>query len=80
MDFSEALVRLKIGHFLQRAGWNGTGLKIAIQRPDVHSANSLPYIYLLYPVGSTAYPKGARVPWLASQTDLMANDWRVVNA
>ena len=38
---------------------------------------TLPYIYLQYPAGPT-YPTGARVPWLASQTDLLAYDWAVV--
>ena len=30
-----------------------------------------------YPDGSEAYPNGARVPWLASQTDLLADDWQL---
>lgn len=39
---------------------------------------TLPYIYIEYPAGHPAYPKGSRVPWLASQTDLLADDWEIV--
>ena len=37
----------------------------------------LHYIRMSYPVNSNAYPKGARVPWLPSQTDMLAEDWVV---
>lgn len=78
MDFSLALALLRQGHSIQRTGWNGKGLTLHLQVPDVNSKMTLPYIYLQYPAGPT-YPTGARVPWLASQTDLLANDWVVVN-
>ena len=45
-----------------------------LQRPDVHSKMTLPYLYLNYPVDAQNTP-GARVPWLASQTDILAEDW-----
>lgn len=50
---------------------------IALQVPDENSKMTLPYTYIEYPVGHAAYPKGARVPWTASQTDLLANDWEL---
>ena len=78
MDFSLALALLRQGHSIQRTGWNGKGLTLHLQVPDVNSKMTLPYIYLQYPAGPT-YPTGARVPWVASQTDLLANDWVVVN-
>lgn len=68
MDFSQALDRIKDGLRLCRSGWNGKGMYIAIQIPDAGSMNTLPYIYMIV-VG------GDRVPWLASQTDLLADDW-----
>lgn len=76
-DFSEALKRLKQGKKVQRKGWNGKGLWIEIQRPDAHSKMTLPYLYLNYPP-SDAYHAGCRVPWLASQTDLLEEDWQEV--
>jgi hypothetical protein len=44
---------------------------IAIQIPDANSKMGLPYIYM-----STV--TGQLVPWLASQTDMLAKDWRIV--
>jgi hypothetical protein len=51
---------------------------LKLQVPDERSKMTLPYIYIEYPVGHPAYPEGARVPWLASQTDMLAEDWGVV--
>jgi hypothetical protein len=44
---------------------------IALQVPDANSKMGLPYIYM-----STV--DGKLVPWLASQTDILAEDWREV--
>ena len=38
---------------------------------------TLPYLFLNYPT-DVSTGLGTRVPWLASQTDLMAEDWRLV--
>lgn len=72
MTFSEALEQLKAGRRLTRTGWNGPGQYIALQRPDLGSKMTLPYIYI-------RTVSGALVPWLASQTDLLAEDWEVVH-
>lgn len=77
-SFGEALEELKKGRLVARTGWNGKGMWLALQRPDAHSKMSLPYIYIEYPAGSTAYPEGSRVPWLASQTDMLSNDWDIL--
>lgn len=53
-----------------RIGWNGPGQYLGLQVPDAGSANTLPYIYIVT-------VQGDRVPWLASQTDLLATDWEV---
>lgn len=66
---------LKHGKEFYRAGWNGKGMWIKLQTPDENSKMTLPYVYIEYPVGHPAYPNGSRVPWLASQTDLLAEDW-----
>jgi len=77
MNFGQALDAIKTGNFVQRAGWNGKGLVLALQKPDAGSFMTLPYIYMEYPDNAINTP-GARVPWLASQTDLLAEDWRLV--
>lgn len=77
-DFGLALEQLKQGRLVYRKGWNGKGMWLGLQRPDAHSMNTLPYIYIEYPKGHVAYADGARVPWLASQTDMLAEDWDVL--
>lgn len=74
-DFSWALQLLKQGNRVRRSGWNGKNMWLALQQPDANSKMTLPYIYIEYPVGHIAYPMGCRVPWVASQTDLLAEDW-----
>lgn len=80
LDFGAALKWLKLGFRLRRRGWNGKGIFIKIQEPDAHSFMTHPYIY----IDSTGletdngYAPKNRVPWLASQTDMLAEDWKVV--
>lgn len=71
MDFGEAIKALKAGRKVCRSGWNGKDMWLMLQIPDVHSKMSLPYIYM-----STV--QGDLVPWLASQTDILAEDWQLV--
>jgi len=78
MNFGQALEALKRGERVSREGWNGKGMWLLLQRPDAHSKMTHPYIYIEYPEGHVAYPKGSRIPWFASQTDLMAEDWEVL--
>jgi len=68
MDFGDALRALKSGKCVTRPGWNGKGMYLELQVPDAHSKMTLPYIFMF-----TADKQ--RVPWLASQTDMLAMDW-----
>lgn len=77
LSFSVALDRCKTGAKITRAGWNGKGMWVEIQRSDAGSKMTLPYLYLNYPADARN-PDGTRVPWLASQTDMLANDWSVI--
>lgn len=79
MAFGGALACLRLGNYVRRAGWNGKGLWLAMQVPDKHSKMTLPYIYINYPADAANTP-GARVPWVPSQTDVLAEDWVVVEA
>jgi hypothetical protein len=83
MDFGEALTALKMHGKVARKGWNGKGLSIELQRPDYFSKMTLPYIYMNYPSTSASETApenhiNARVPWSASQTDMLAEDWFIV--
>jgi hypothetical protein len=77
MDFSWALRQLKKGEKVCRLGWNGKGIYIEVQRPDEHSKMTQPYIYIVTTGLVSDNPDAPRgvVPWVASQTDLMAEDW-----
>lgn len=80
MNFGQALEEVKRGKKACRAGWNGRGIFIILQRPDEHSKMTQPYIFIDTTglvTDNLAAPKG-RVPWLASQTDMLAEDWEVV--
>ena len=56
---------------MARWGWNGVGMHVALQKPTMDSKMTLPYFYMKTATGDL-------VPWLASQTDLLATDWHVV--
>ncbi len=68
MNFSAALIGIKAHKRMQRAGWNGKNQWVRLKDPDADSDMHLPYIYI-------CTVKGDLVPWLASQTDLLAEDW-----
>ena len=81
MDFGQALIELKNGNKVKRKGWNGDGIFLALQVPDKNSKKTQPYIYidtLGLKTNNPNAPKG-RVPWLASQTDILTEDWEVIN-
>lgn len=69
MDFGQALTAVKDGKRISREGWNGKGQFVELQVPDENSKMGLPYLYI-------TTVDGKRVPWLASQTDLLAEDWK----
>ena len=64
----QAIKEMRQRQRVARTGWNGKGMWLELQVPDAHSKMTLPYIYM-----RTA--QGDLVPWLASQTDLLAEDW-----
>lgn len=76
MTFGIALELLKKGLKVARDGWNGKGmwLRIIISDEDKEfdmGMENLPYIEM-----KTA--DNGLVPWLASQTDMLAEDWVIV--
>jgi hypothetical protein len=72
MNFSAALEQLKMGAKMTRKGWNGKDMWIALQIPTPSSKMGAPYLYM-------SMVDGTFVPWLASQTDLMAEDWEIAS-
>lgn len=73
LDFGEAVRAMKKGHKVRRKGWNGKNMWIRITNPPenaryVPGCMTLPYISMF-----TA--QGDLVPWLASQADMLGEDW-----
>lgn len=71
MDFGAALAALREGKHVARTGWNGRGMWLGLQLPDGTSKMTAPYIFMRTATGEL-------VPWLASQTDMLATDWEIV--
>ena len=73
MDMGMVIRGMKREPYLRftREGWNGKNQYIMIQNPTQGSKMTRPYIYI-------KTVQGDFVPWLASQTDILADDWVIV--
>lgn len=79
--FSDAVHKLNAGVKVARSGWNGKGMFLFLVSGNswdfitdvegVDGLDTLPFVCM-----KTA--DGKLVPWLASQTDIIATDWVVV--
>lgn len=86
MNFSDALNLIKEGKKLARAGWNGKNMFLYYVPGSKFVVNRAPLLGI-YPEGTEIEyhahidmktAQGYCVPWLASQTDLLADDWVIV--
>mgnify|MGYP003633889142 CR=1 FL=1 len=68
MDFSEALLKIKSGERLKREGWNGKNQYIFLYDIGKQDPFWSSYIVIMN-------EQAVKVPWLASQGDLLAEDW-----
>ena len=84
MKFSEALEFAKQGHRISREGWNGKGMFVFMVNGDaikqaVHEAYGDPtkdgYDVRDFLMMFTA--QRDLVPWVASQSDILADDWEL---
>jgi hypothetical protein len=94
MNFGEAIAALKSGKKVSRAGWNGKGMWLAYSpgskalpaanfwappnkeyaEQNGGSAEVLPCITMKTATGEIL------MGWLASQTDMLADDWGIVES
>lgn len=89
MNISEAIEAMKFGRKVTRGGWNGRGMFLIYVPGTLHAklAPGTPYYAALGKLVAEIDPHidmytaaGAMQPgWLASQADLLAEDWEVVN-
>jgi hypothetical protein len=86
VDFSECLRLIKTGQRMKRIGWNGKGMYITYKPgyPDGIPCNKATAVahgfiegdIITYGPYLEMYTASGRiVPWLASQSDLLAEDW-----
>lgn len=73
-DFGEALRRLKAGQHVARDGWNGKGMYLWLQywAEDPRSCTFEPAVVMF--TAQRRHQPG----WLASQADMLAEDWGIV--
>lgn len=87
MDFSGALEAVKKGDKVRRSGWNGKGMflyyvpegkypaRTAVAKKEWGETTLVPY--QAYVAMKTV--QGTVVPWLCSQTDMLAEDWELAD-
>lgn len=82
LSFGHAIKLMKEGHKVARSGWNGKDMwvrniepysdrQFRIKEVEPCEGTWLPFL-IMKTVDNTL------VPWLASQTDMLANDWLIV--
>lgn len=86
--FNVAITALKSGLKVSRSGWNGKGMYLYLVGPGryppstpageeiaaTQSDHRVPYA----PYVAMKTVSGEVVPWLASQTDLLSEDWNII--
>ena len=79
MTFGLAVEAIKVGKRAARVGWNGKGMWIGMHSEGgtfVREACGSELTYRDYIVMKTV--DNQLVPWTASQTDVLADDWNIV--
>jgi hypothetical protein len=86
MGIGEAVEQIRMGYRVRRSGWNGKGMWLTLVEGQGREPRELAAAKAVgsgwgdmhmkdYVVMRTA--DGEFVPWLCSQTDLLARDWEV---
>jgi hypothetical protein len=81
-----AVKQMQDGARVARDGWNGKGMFLFIVPGSKFAVNRAPLLGI-YPPGTVINYRphvdmktvdGQIVPWVCSQSDLLANDWQIV--
>jgi hypothetical protein len=85
MDFGQSVAVLKNGGKVSRRGWNGKGMFLFLVPGSTFKVNRPPLLGI-YPEGTEIEYRphidiktvdGHVVPWVASQADILAEDWEI---
>lgn len=76
MTFGDAIVMLKQGRKVARAGWNGKGMWLVL----IRAGNAMSHGFDMQDcIGMKTATNVMQPGWLASQNDVLAEDWTVVD-
>ena len=85
MTFGHAVELLKAGHKVARSGWNGKSMWLKLvegrfiaNTPDADFKNQVGNLDICSHIDMFSADQKQVVGWLASQTDVLAEDWGVV--
>jgi hypothetical protein len=87
MNFGEAIERLKAGKKVCRTGWNGKSMWLYLVPGSTFQVSEGRPLAAHLPLGTTVNyqshidmktAQDTHVPWLASQGDMLAEDWQIV--
>jgi hypothetical protein len=83
LTFGQAIELLKAGKKVQRVGWNGKGMWLSLVRagqwqvaeevPGLEDRSLLTAPWIAMKAANNDF-----IPWVASQTDVLAEDWAQV--
>jgi hypothetical protein len=89
LTFGEALEALKVGKKVARSGWNGKGMYLYLVGPgryppstpagEAIAATQSDHLVPYAPYIAMKTAQDYVVPWLASQTDILGEDWIVID-
>lgn len=87
MTFGQAVEALKAGKKVARAGWNGKGMFLFLVPGSTFQVNRPPLLGIYEEGTEINYhahidmktATGEIVPWLASQSDVLSEDWEIVD-
>ena len=86
MNFGQAIEAMKEGKLVSRSGWNGKKMFVFLVPGSTFNVNRAPLLGI-FPDGTEINyrphidmrdAEGKIVPWLASQTDMLSEDWDIV--
>ena len=86
MDFGDAIRAMKSGKRVAREGWNGNGMFLFLVNGSTFTVNREPLLSIMGEGTQVQYhahidmktAQGYVVPWLASQADMLSEDWTEV--
>ena len=89
MDFGMAIIALKRGDAVARKGWNGKGMFLTLQNGSTVDGTMMrnepaknyygnSKVHIAPHIDMKAADGTYVVGWLASQTDMLAEDWEIV--